>query len=82
MVSNTLRGDLVYSPDKSFISFLKEKSNILRSDAYWSFGGKKKEKKKKRQFGLMCSNWMLTIYILYKADYICIAYYILCMSLA
>lgn len=47
MVSNTLRGDLVYSPDKSFISFLKEKSNILRSDAYWSFGGKKKEKKKK-----------------------------------
>lgn len=29
-----------YSPDKSFISFLKEKSNILRSDEYWSFGGK------------------------------------------
>lgn len=23
-----------YSPDKSFISFLKEKSNILRSDEY------------------------------------------------
>ena len=30
-----------YSPDKSFISFLKEKSNILRSDAYWSFGWKR-----------------------------------------
>lgn len=80
MVSNTLRGDLVYSLDKSFISFLKEKSNILRSDAYWSFGGNKK-KLKKRQVRLMCSDWTLTICILYKADYIYIAYYILCMSL-
>lgn len=44
MVSSTLREDWVYSLDKSFTSFLKEKSNILRSDAYWSFGGKKKKK--------------------------------------
>lgn len=29
-----------YSPDKSFISFLKEKSNILRSDVYCGFGAK------------------------------------------
>lgn len=40
-----------YSPDKSFISFLKEKSNILRSDVYCSFGGKEPDRA-----GLACSH--------------------------